>query len=205
MKRILFFAITLIAPFVFASCDSISGVDLTDTKSVNKMLPAAIEKHMDPETRITEIAFMSSGDFVKRMEIAVIKYLDESTEKPMSITIPLAGNQKPRDPKEIKSTVGRKSEENNGVKLRDIDFSGIAGNIDVALEAMNEEGIQFDGIDSYYMYINSDPAKTRHNFTLESKAGSDLGTRHGRLVVETSYYKFEFEVDADGIVSFKED
>ena len=219
MKRTFTLIATLVSfcviSAVFSSCGGFFGVDLTDQKSVDEYLRKNIEKFVTPENIVVEINMIpinSDGGFSTKMDQARVAHFLPDDEELLSYDIMLGGADKDV-PKEtlIKPSHLRKAKPADGMKLKDIDFSKIASNVQKATEIMQElfaenelEGQKFDGIGHYTITLNSDPSKVTHEFELQSIEGKERGTKNGRNVVTTNYYKLEFVADAEGNVELKD-
>ena len=201
MKKIIILAAVAIAALANTSCGGLLGVNLADAESVQKHLPKLIEKHIDPQSVVTEISLMGTGDFTNSMDVAVVYYFEPGSEEIKGMNITLSGGAKHmRETKVLGSDAKRTPD--TGIKLADVDFSKIASNIAEAVEFLADEDLPFDGIELYRIRVTGDPAETMHKFSLESKAGSEMSTKRGRLEHVTNYYTFEFEADADGNVEY---
>lgn len=190
-----------------ASC-GLMGVDLTDQASVDKYLRKGLEKHIDPDAKIVSIRLGDTGDFVKSMGIATVELFEPTGEagEMVSYIIQLGGNQEPRVSAATQfATYGvKKLTAEDGLKLADLDFSQIAAHINAGAELLAENDLAFDGIGDYTMELDKRSRQWQVGFTLESKAGTELGAQHGRAAMITSYYETNFAVDENGEVYVKE-
>jgi hypothetical protein len=190
---------------ILHSCDVISSVDLTDQKSVDKLLPVRITKHIDPQATVYEFRLSTTSDFSVGMDIATVEYLLPGSTDVQSSTITIPGNQKPREGRVSPDPLHKKTRTaESGIKLDEIDFSQIASNVQKAKEIMEGMDAKLDGIKFYFMTFDGNPTNTVHRFTTTSKAGTEFGTKHGRAAIVTEYYEFDFTADASGNVTYKE-
>ncbi len=187
------------------SCDAISRVDLKDQKSVDKMLPSKIEKHIDPQSTVFEIMLGTTSDFSTEMDVATVEFLSPGATEPQSFSITIPGNQKPREGKIINVGINKKEfKPETGIKLSDVDFSKIASNVAKATEMLKVVSRPVDGISSYTIKMDGKPENTVHSFNVRSKENTELGSQHGRAALVTNYYEFSFTADAEGNVTSKD-
>jgi hypothetical protein len=188
------------------SCDFLSSVNLTDQKSIDKLLLANITKHLDPETVVFGINLLTTADFSTSMDIALLTCLLEGNKDVQEVNVPLFGNQKRRDRKKFVSPLDNEVySAETGIKLKDIDFSKIASNVSQAAEAIKEAGWKLDGIKSYTITFDGNPANTIHQFRILSKVDTKLGSdKGGRAALVTEYLEFKFSADAEGEVTYIE-
>ncbi|MDR2936296.1 MAG: hypothetical protein LBU80_03010 [Rikenellaceae bacterium] len=198
----------------FYSCDTISGVDLTNAVSVEKMLPARLEKHIDPEAAVFTIRFGTTSDFSVSMDVASVDFIAPGAAAATNYAITIPGNQPPREGRVIEAPrydpltgglVSRKLTPENGVRLREVDFSQIASNIAKGVAIMAERKMTLDGIETYTITLTPDPPRVAHTFRLTNKAGTELGAKNGRAAPITEYYEFDFIADAQGNVVLNEE
>jgi len=189
------------------SCDFLSSVDLTDQKSIDKLLLARITEHLDPETVVFSINLLTTSDFSTSMDIALLTCLLEGNKEVQEVNVPLFGNQKRKDRKKFVSSRDNEGyTAATGIKLKDIDFSKIASNVSQATEAIKEVGGKLDGIKTYTITLDGNPANTIHNFRILSKAGTKFGSdKGGRAALVTEYLEFKFSANAKGEVTYIED
>jgi len=182
------------------------GPNFTNQKQIDENVMRRISKYLDAETPIISIDFRDPGDFTKTMTNATIEYYSLEDKEVKRILIPLQGNQKPnhlkvRDKKtNIWGTKSTKTTPENSIKLKDMNFSQIASNIQKGVDFLKEESMSFDGIRHYTITVDLNTLDYQHRFTLESKSKTELSTESGRLV--TSYYKIGFTADSEGNVEY---
>ncbi len=217
MKRCCKFSLLWAVAFaatILGSCDAISGVDLTSAASVEKMLPARLEKHIDPEAVIFTIRFGTTSDFSVSMDVASVDFIAPGAPAATNYVVTIPGNQPPREGRVIEvprydpltgGLASRKLTPENGMRLRDIDFSQVAPNIAKAVTIMREHEMALDGIEDYTITLAPDPAQVVYTFRLTSKAGTELGAKNGRTALVTEYYEFDFTADAQGNVILDEE
>ncbi|MDR0510633.1 MAG: hypothetical protein LBH06_06045 [Rikenellaceae bacterium] len=211
MKRILNIAVAVSA-LALASCGGLMGVDLTKQESVDKYLRAALEKHISPEAVIYELDLLTIGDFSVNADMSSVTYIAPNGTELEEWSVPLSGNQDPRKSPGSVTTIIKRRQAEGGVKLSEIDFSQIASNIAKAVAMLDEmeddmeekTDLKLDGISRYFIELSGDPAKIVHKFAIESKAGSELSTKNGRLSTVTNYYEFDFKANAAGNVEYVE-
>lgn len=210
MRKILLLALVALTALANTSCGDTGGVNLTDAESVRRNLPGLLEKHVDPQAVVTEISFMGSGDFVKSMDVAVVRYFAPGSDGIRGVSITLSGGARNARESRVVGVSARRTPD-TGVKLADVDFSKIASNIAKGVEIIagyaeeTGQSVKFDGIGIYRIELAGDPAGVMHKFSLESRAGAEMSTARGRLEHVTNYYTFEFEADADGNVTHIEE
>ena len=98
----------------------------------------------------------------------------------------------------------RKYKPEDGVKVQNLDLSFVASNISEAAKIIDAEGYPFSGLGNYVVIPNSDPEKTVHEFSLQSRADSNTKLKGGKMVTETEYYDIPFLSDGKGNVKVKE-
>lgn len=203
MKNNFFRALVLLTCGALASCSGFMGVNLTNQKSVDDNLRKFIEKEIDPQAEILQIRMMTISDFSKTIDIANVYYFPVGETEIAGLTVSLTATGADNRKAHVYPDVAKRKP-GTGIKLADADFSRIAANLADAATQMKEEDYNFDGIDSYEINFFSDPAETVHEFTLESKANTEMATRNGRAVMQTNYYTFKFTADNEGNVVFQE-
>lgn len=205
MKNRLLILAAAVAALALASCGGFMGVDVTDQGAVDKHLRKNIEKFVDPEAVVFEIMMMPvSQDLTATMSNADVAHMAPGGEELLHYSIMLGGIDK-NEPKKSRRPVTnlRKCTADDGVKLKDVDFSGIAANIEAATELMNELGYKVDGVGHYYIGLDSDPAKITHRFELQSFAGNEYKKQGGRRIKEMHYNKATFVADSEGNVTMQ--
>ena len=211
-KSILAILATLFVGIAMYSCGLLDTIDLKDEKSTTEFLRATLEKHIDPEAKIFEFHMGTTSDFSLEMNVISLKVLAPGAEIPQDYSITLPGNQEPRirDMNPVFIKMGQYSPE-GGLKLADMDFSKITSNILKVEELLKEEeveegkGLELSGVSFYGIKIvDGDPAKSIHEITTRSKAGTEFGTQNGRAALTTNYYEYNFTADSDGNVTIKE-
>ena len=99
----------------------------------------------------------------------------------------------------------RKLTASDGIKFSELDFSLIPVYVNEAIAALeSSDDLQCDGISGYWVDLTGNPAVAKHSFGLQSKTGSEMTTKNGRLATQTNYYEFEFEGDAEGNLPYNE-
>ena len=206
MKRTSLFAafIMSIVTFMLTSCDFISGVNLTKQESVDKLLRSRIEKHIDPQATIFEIDLGTTSDFSTSMDVAVVTYIEPGSSEIKRSNLDIQGKQPPRDNSKFVGREHKNRTAEDGIKLSDLDFSQIASNVNKGAEIVKSENMNLDGIKTYRMKFYKDASKTVHEFDILSKAGTEMGSQHGRAALVTNYYQTEFIADAEGNVTVEE-
>ena len=197
-KTFYFFSVCMVALLTIVSCDLISGIKITDQSSIDKLLRAKIEKHIDPQSSVFEIAILTTADFSTEMDIVKVSFIASGKDEVQELNITIPGNQTPRESKVFPRMKERTPE--SGIKLADIDFSQIAANINKGAEMIKEENLALDGVKSYTMAFDGNPQNTLHKFDIRSKAGTEFGDKNGRAALVTEYYESTFSADADGNV-----
>ena len=198
------FIMSVAVAFTLTSCDLISGPDLADQASVDKKLRSKIEKHIDPQATIFEIDMGTTSDFSTSMNVAVVTYIEPGSTEVKRSNLDIQGKQPPRDTSNFVDRKYKNLTAEDGIKLCDIDFSQIASNVNKSAEMIEPEGMKLDGIGMYRMKFYKDASKIVHEFSLLSKAGTEMGTQHGRAALITNYYETDFIADAEGNVTVKE-
>ena len=198
------FILSVAVAFTLTSCDLISGPNLADQASVDKKLRSKIEKHIDPQATIFEIDMGTTSDFSTEMDVAVITYIEPSSTEVKRGNFDIQGKQPPRDTSNFVDRKYKNLTVEDGIKLCDVDFSQIASNVSKGVEIIEPEGVKLDGIGMYRMKFNKDASKIVHEFSILSRAGTEMGTQHGRAALITNYYEFDFTADAEGNVTIKE-
>ena len=187
------------------SCNLNLSIDFTKEKDTNELLRTKLEKHVDPQSTIFEIALLSTADFSMDADILTVTFLAPNASEPTKYNINVAGNQEPRETKvNMAGSQKKRYAIEKGIKLCDLDFSKITSNVNKAIEMLKEEGYEADAIDGYTIETDGNPDNTLHRFYAKCKAGSEYGTKNGRAAVITNYYEFEFRADANGDVTVKE-
>ena len=184
----------------FTSCDMLSRVDVTDQSSVDKRLPSLFEGKVDPEASVFNISLLTTSDFSVDMDIITIQFINPGEENMRQLNFTVPGNQEPREVK-VLSSESRTKTVTDGMKLKDIDFSKIASNVNKAAEILQQENIALDGVKGYNITLDSDPEKIIHTFNALSKSNTEFGSKNGRAALVTEYYEFRFEADANGNVT----
>lgn len=213
MKK-LFYTVAIAAVLGLGACNTFFGADLTDQESVDKLLPSRLEKFIDPQATVYEISLGTTADFSTSMSIAVVECLAPGATEARKLIIDLSGNQKPREQSvsdmprydaQLRKMVTRERTAENGIPLHDIDFSKVASIVNQASEILQAEGFATDGVDDFTMTFNGNPAETKYTLRLLTKQGTEMGSQHGRAALVTQYYKFPFEADAQGTVTYTGD
>ncbi len=214
MRNRIAYSLAVAATALLCACSALSNIDLTDQESVNELLPASIEKHIDPQSTVYEMSLLTTSDFSVKMDIVTIVFLEPGAAEAKKYSITVVGNQSPRESKvpntpSYDKTAGgfivKKYTTENGIKLADIDFSQVASNVAKASEMVTAEGHSVDGISYYDITFDGNPGNTGHKFRLLSKDNTKMGTHNGRASMVTEYYEFDFEADASGNVKYKGD
>lgn len=204
MKKNLFKLFLLpAAMLMLASCGGFMGVDVTDQKSVDDNLRKNLEKFVSPDASVLEIEILPTSNFTKTLGTADVRHFAPEDDELLAYKIMLGGIDKDEPTKSYASTSHlNKRKPESGMKLKDIDFGKIAANVNAAAEEMETAGYDFDGVGMYAIHLSSDPAKVKHKFRLESKAGTKMGRDvHGRSQMQQEYYYFDFTADAEGNVT----
>ena len=206
MKKTFLFTTFIMSVVVLTltSCDFISGVNLAKQESVDKLLRSRIEKHIDPQATIFEIDLGTTADFSTSMDVAVVTYIEPGSSEIKRSNLDIQGKQPPRDNSKFVGREHKNRTAEDGVKLCDLDFSQIASNISKGAEMIKPENMNLDGIQTYQMKFYKDASKTVHEFSILSRAGTEMGTQHGRAALITNYYETDFIADAEGNVTVKE-
>jgi len=187
---------------ILSSCEMMSNINLTDAESSNTLLRKKLEKHIDPESVIFNLYLGSASDFSVKMDIVSVVFMAPGSDEIKTYAITVAGNQDPRETKTISSYQKRTRE--SGILLKDMDFSKIASNVNEAAGILAEEDMPFDGVGGYHIEIDGDLANTIHKFSLQSKEGTELGTKGNKAAIVTNYYELDFVADAEGNVEYVE-
>jgi len=107
-------------------------------------------------------------------------------------------------PSERDKTNFDKKTPKDGIKLSEIDFSKVASNVNTAIQMLKDEGYEADGVKSYRMSFNGNPAETVARFNVLVKGDTNFGSKNGRAALVTEYMEFDFQADAAGNVSIIE-
>lgn len=201
MKKTVYLLFATFILLSLKSCDSISGIKITDQASIDKMISSKIEKHIDPDASIFEISFLNTADFSLEMDIVSVVLLLQGAEEPIQLNITVSGNQEPRETKVLSSRLKNRTAD-SGLKFSEVDFSKIASNIDKAAQIMQSEAYDLSGVKSYTMATSANRDDVKHSFELRSKDGTSLDTKNGRAAMVTEYYEFNFTANADGEVEY---
>jgi hypothetical protein len=197
----------IMSVMMLASCNDLknafsSGVDLTnpeETAKLNEML----NRHITPDMLVHEIRFdhsQSNSGFSFHKDNATIIYVDPDNKTfQHGISIDLKTGEYGPDSWLEKSN-GRQRITLKGVKIGQFDFSGIAGIVNAAVEAMKAEEINPDGLGSFSISFSSGNIdKYKYSFSLQHRTGS---TRQGRST-RISYDSYNFTADKDGNLTAK--
>ena len=205
-KRIFFTAcIALVATgLTLNSCDFISGVDVADQGSIDRLLRKNIEKHIGSQSIIYEISLGTTSDFSTEMNVITVTFMEPGSSEVKKYNLTVPGNQEPRDNSKFVDRKLKDRTAEEGVKLSDADFSQIASNVNKGAEIIKPENMNLDGVNNYRITFDKDPSKAIHKFSILSRAGTEFGSRHGRAALVTNYYKVDFKADASGNVTVVE-
>lgn len=213
MKKILS---TLSAFFIFAaltltSCGGFLGTDITDQSAVDSNLRSKLSEVLGNDTRIIDISFSfhDGSNFTKTITGASVNYFDpESNElkcKWITLSGKVEGKDRPSSSRYINDDDGKLTiKPEDYQKLSEIDFSKLAANATKAGEMVEKSENEFSGLGTYDIATNTDPAKVKHTFTIESRQGSKTTTTSRGLGTEITYLTFDFIADSEGNVTLKE-
>jgi len=180
------------------------GYDFTKQESVDKM-KQYVDENLPVDVAVSKITFRtgSSNSFSDNMEIVTVNYYEPNATELKQLLIYTTANSVQDKTKFIMS-FDKKHKPEDAVKLADLNFSKIAENIKKAGDIVVAEGYPVSGLGSYEIIPNKDPEKTVHNFSIQSRAGSDTKLKGGKMVTETEYYEIEFIANNNGEVTIKE-
>lgn len=215
MKKILrtasVLSLFLSLSLIHTSCGGFLGIEITDQSSIDSYLRSKIGEIIGNDTKVAEISLSmgGGGTFSTTISYASVHYFDPQTDELKCSWITLSGKLEGKD-KSVSSKfindddnkVKIKSED--AQKLSDIDLSKIAANINKAGEIVEAGENEASGVGSYDIIVNTDPAKVKHMFSIESRQGSKTVSTSRGLGTEVSYLTFDFTADSEGNVTAKE-
>lgn len=194
--------LTLGSVFLFitflSSCSDIknaisNGKDFTKADDI-KDLENMIMDHITSDMAVIKIDFRKAdtdaSTFSTHKGVANIHYVDpENAKKEKVIAVNLKDGSAAEDEFYNKRENFR---EYKGVKTTELGCGKIADNVNAAIQILVSDSISYDGIGSYYIEVNADPAKSKHKFSLEKRTGSDAR--------KVYYDEYNFVADAEGNV-----
>ena len=207
MKRLTIASCLLWAVVLLSSCGGLDlfdyGLTFTEPNDVAK-LEAILEKNIDAEDKITHIQFKKGTQDQRNFSFdkgtIEVYYLDPENAKQEKVYL--------IDIKKEEAYVNEWAENHSrtlysknvkscaDVKASSLGCGRIAEFLNAAIEVMAAENIKANGLGLYTIYPNSDPAKVRHEFSVEHITGG--GDR------VTNYTEYSFKVDLkDGELIYK--
>ncbi|NDW17963.1 hypothetical protein D0T53_03405 [Dysgonomonas sp. 216] len=196
--------VVVVATILFSSCESITGYDFTKQESINNM-KAKIDENLPADVLVSKITFTTgdSHSFSTNMQIVTVNYYEPGSSELKRLLI-YTTMDNVQDQTRFISSFDKKHKPENAVKLSDLDFSKIADNVNKAAQMVVAEDYPFSGLGTYELISNADPEKALHEFSIQSRAGSDTKLKNGKMVTETEYYDIEFTADGKGEVTLVE-
>lgn len=187
--------------FFFIDHDTYNGLKITEQQSIDKNVEKVSELLPDGNV-ISKITFTPQyGEGITKYSGQMRFYLYQQNSDSMILYVVSLGSDASEPYTEDANRITKDERlmtKDTALPLSKIDFSKIAQYVNQAGEQIANEGKQtgepmfFSGVGPYTMYLNTDPSKIHHEFSIESRDTTQVG-------VNTDYYfEYKFMVDADG-------